>query len=192
MHICFLSSSPSPSPPVPRSHTPAHKRHLHPWPRCEKLVHPEVELSQIRRSHQRWESGPGVRVRLASVRGCHNTWGVMNRRGLTLGPRWPVHTNGPFNPRPLLSALTASVYSQSPAIRVKIHYIPLCLLFMHLPVSSSSSSSSAILFLLFPSLPLSHKHPVDFWSWIFTCMLSRWSISLKIFTSLNSLSHLKA
>ena len=83
------------------THPHMHKRHLHPWPRSEKLAHPRLNSP---RSASATNAG---KVPLTYeyvcmkacvyVCECGNTWGVMNRRDLTLDPltcphKWPPLT----------------------------------------------------------------------------------------------------
>lgn len=103
---------------VSLSHTPTHKRHLHPWPRCEKLVHPRLNSPRSASATNAGKVPPTyIYMRVSECVfewGCGNTWGVMNRRDLTLNLHWPVHTNRAFNPQLLLLAMAALVYSRSP------------------------------------------------------------------------------
>lgn len=91
---------------------------------------------------------------------CGDTWGVMNRRDLTLNP-WPVHTNDPSNPTPLLSAMTASAHSQSPPKESKFIIYHFAYYFIIAPppqhsfYHSLSLAPTAPLFALFTACELS-------------------------------------
>lgn len=82
------------------THPHMHKRHLHPWPRSEKLAHPRLNSP---RSASATNAG---KVPLTyeyvcmkacvNVCECGNTWGVMNRRDLTLDPLTCPHKRPPL------------------------------------------------------------------------------------------------
>ena len=103
--LLLLSLSFPPIAPLSLVHTtPAHKRHLHPWPRCEKLVHPGVELSQIGLRHKRMGKCPLSYIHVCvcpsvCVCVCVRLWktlGVSWIGEIWPSTAWPVHTKRAF------------------------------------------------------------------------------------------------
>lgn len=160
-------------------HTPPHAQTASPpltsqW----KVSAPEVELSQICLGHKRWESAPWhtcVCV-CARVFVCVSvaTLGVSWIGEIWPSTPWPVHTNGAFNPAPLLSTMTALVYSHRPAKEAK------CIIYHFAYYSPPTFTPQHLASFLLPSpLFCHHRLPLgffsqpssvdlDFWSWIWS------------------------